>query len=63
MDEWCFAKYMMQVKESICISILTQAVMSSWNGMGAAAYDDDATLKKLTRAMDIAKEVYHKNLL
>lgn len=62
MDEWCFSKYMMRVKESICISILTQAVMSSWNNMGAAAYDDDATLKKLERAMNIAKEVYHKNL-
>lgn len=62
MDEWCFAKYMMQMKEAICISILTQSVMSSWNKMGAAAYDDDATLQKLTRAVNIAKEVYHKNL-
>lgn len=62
MDEWCFEKYMMQMKDAICISILTQTVMSSWNGMGASAHDEDATLKKLSRAMDIAKEVYHKNL-
>ena len=62
MDELCFSKYMMQMKDAVCIAILTQAVMSSWNKMGAAAYDDDATLKKLTRAVNIAKEVYHKNL-
>ncbi len=62
MDEWYFEKYTMQMKDSICISILTQAIMSSWNGMGAAAYDDEATKKKLSRAMDIAKDVYNKKL-
>ena len=50
------------MKDAICISILTQAVMSSWNGMGAAAYDDEATKKKLSRAMDIAKDIYDKKL-
>lgn len=62
MDEWYLEKYIMQMKDSICISILAQAIMSSWNGMGAAAYDDEATRKKLSKAMDIAKDVYDKKL-
>ena len=62
MDEYYFEKYTMEMKDSICISILTQAIMSSWNGMGAAAYDDNATKEKLSRAMNIAKEVYDKKL-
>lgn len=62
MDEYYFEKYTMQMKDSICISILAQAVMSSWNGMGAVAYDDKATEEKLRRAMTIAKDVYDDKL-